>query len=270
MLAIAAVGVAIIAAVGVAITAAVIGTANITARVITPITVRSSLGFRFRFPFWCQAFIRSQLVDSTSGESECADVTDGPPEKKSLLAGITSQYHHNGDLRISWNIAPTQDTLAIQFNPESKQRTLGTLRWGLIPNWAKHPKIASQDNQCEGRNGRYGSVIPTGVQETPLPDSRGWLLRMESSGRQIRPMMRMRIRFFSTLFVGQARSPIHCTCRLRKRSLCRRSCGEGYSRRTTQRLISAFRRRRSEGCAGGKRSRLSRSLHTSIDSTLRT
>ena len=46
------------------------------------------------------------------------------------------------DLPISWNIAPTQDVLAIRFNPESKQRTLDTLRWGLIPSWAKDPKIA--------------------------------------------------------------------------------------------------------------------------------
>jgi putative SOS response-associated peptidase YedK len=46
------------------------------------------------------------------------------------------------DLPISWNIAPTQDVLAIRFNPESKQSTLDTLRWGLIPNWAKDPRIA--------------------------------------------------------------------------------------------------------------------------------
>ena len=32
--------------------------------------------------------------------------------------------------------------LAIRFNPESKQRTLDALRWGLIPHWAKDPKIA--------------------------------------------------------------------------------------------------------------------------------
>jgi putative SOS response-associated peptidase YedK len=43
---------------------------------------------------------------------------------------------------IRWNIAPTQDILAIRFNPESKQRTLDTLRWGLIPNWAKDPNVA--------------------------------------------------------------------------------------------------------------------------------
>jgi putative SOS response-associated peptidase YedK len=34
------------------------------------------------------------------------------------------------------------DVLAIRFNPATKQRTLDTLRWGLIPNWAKDPKIA--------------------------------------------------------------------------------------------------------------------------------
>src|ERR1700720_2094439 len=46
------------------------------------------------------------------------------------------------DLPISWNVAPTQDVLAIRFNPKSKVRTLDTLRWGLIPSWAKDPKIA--------------------------------------------------------------------------------------------------------------------------------
>src|ERR1700720_2610276 len=46
------------------------------------------------------------------------------------------------DLPISWNIAPTQDVLTIRLHPETKQRTLDALRWGLIPNWAKDPKIA--------------------------------------------------------------------------------------------------------------------------------
>jgi hypothetical protein len=46
------------------------------------------------------------------------------------------------DLPISWNIAPTQDVLTIRLHPETKQRTSDTLRWGLIPNWAKDPKVA--------------------------------------------------------------------------------------------------------------------------------
>src|ERR1700720_52098 len=46
------------------------------------------------------------------------------------------------DLPISWNIAPTQDVLSIRLNPKTKQRTLDVLQWGLIPSWAKDPKIA--------------------------------------------------------------------------------------------------------------------------------
>src|ERR1700749_4401006 len=46
------------------------------------------------------------------------------------------------DLPISWNIAPTQDVFAIRFHSETRQRTFDTLRWGLVPNWAKDPRIA--------------------------------------------------------------------------------------------------------------------------------
>jgi hypothetical protein len=41
---------------------------------------------------------------------------------------------------------------------------------GLIPNWAKDPKIAFKTIKCEGRDGRYGTVISAGVHETALPD----------------------------------------------------------------------------------------------------
>jgi putative SOS response-associated peptidase YedK len=46
------------------------------------------------------------------------------------------------DLPISYNIAPSQKVLTIRFNPEIQQRSLDALRWGLIPYWAKDPKLA--------------------------------------------------------------------------------------------------------------------------------
>ena len=46
------------------------------------------------------------------------------------------------DLPVSYNIAPSQDILAIRFNPETGERSLDQLRWGLIPHWAKDQKIA--------------------------------------------------------------------------------------------------------------------------------
>jgi putative SOS response-associated peptidase YedK len=45
------------------------------------------------------------------------------------------------DLPISYNIAPNQNVLVIRFNPKRTQRSLDALRWGLIPYWAKDPKI---------------------------------------------------------------------------------------------------------------------------------
>jgi putative SOS response-associated peptidase YedK len=44
-------------------------------------------------------------------------------------------------LPISYNIAPSQEILAIRLNPETKQRSLDRLRWGLLPYWAKDEKI---------------------------------------------------------------------------------------------------------------------------------
>jgi putative SOS response-associated peptidase YedK len=46
------------------------------------------------------------------------------------------------DLPISYNIAPSQEVLAIRYNPETKQRSLDHLRWGLVPYWANDEKIA--------------------------------------------------------------------------------------------------------------------------------
>jgi putative SOS response-associated peptidase YedK len=47
----------------------------------------------------------------------------------------------------SWNVAPTHDVLAVTFadnaTAEPRERALTTLRWGLIPSWAKDAKLAA-------------------------------------------------------------------------------------------------------------------------------
>lgn len=42
-----------------------------------------------------------------------------------------------------YNIAPTDEVLAVRYNPEDGQRHLDRLRWGLIPIWAKDRKGAA-------------------------------------------------------------------------------------------------------------------------------
>jgi putative SOS response-associated peptidase YedK len=43
-----------------------------------------------------------------------------------------------------FNIAPTDPVLAVRFNPETKERSLDALPWGLVPHWAKDLKMRSR------------------------------------------------------------------------------------------------------------------------------
>ena len=53
------------------------------------------------------------------------------------------------DSPISFNIAPSQPVLAIRLNPETKQRSLDTLLWGLVPYWSKDGKTGFINARAE-------------------------------------------------------------------------------------------------------------------------
>lgn len=59
---------------------------------------------------------------------------------------IAQQFgvHHFPLLKPRYNIAPSQPVAAIRLDPETTTRQLVLLRWGLIPSWAKDPKIGFQ------------------------------------------------------------------------------------------------------------------------------
>jgi putative SOS response-associated peptidase YedK len=44
----------------------------------------------------------------------------------------------------SWNVAPTHDAAVVRRHPESGQRHLDLLHWGLVPHWARDPKSVRQ------------------------------------------------------------------------------------------------------------------------------
>jgi len=59
---------------------------------------------------------------------------------------LAKRYHipipRQTDLPISWNVAPSQNVLVIRKNPETGERSLDAIKWGLVPSWAKDEKIA--------------------------------------------------------------------------------------------------------------------------------
>jgi putative SOS response-associated peptidase YedK len=44
----------------------------------------------------------------------------------------------------TWNMAPTRDAPVVRRHPESGERRLDLLRWGLLPHWAKDAKSVRQ------------------------------------------------------------------------------------------------------------------------------
>jgi putative SOS response-associated peptidase YedK len=43
-----------------------------------------------------------------------------------------------------FNVAPTQDVPVVRLKPETNQRELVMLKWGLIPSWAKEAAIGNR------------------------------------------------------------------------------------------------------------------------------
>ena len=54
------------------------------------------------------------------------------------------------ELTPRYNIAPTQDVAAIRATADATSRELVLLHWGLIPSWAKDPKIGNRMINARG------------------------------------------------------------------------------------------------------------------------
>jgi len=48
------------------------------------------------------------------------------------------------DFEPRYNIAPTQQVVAVRQNPALKHREAALLRWGLVPSWADDPSIGNR------------------------------------------------------------------------------------------------------------------------------
>src|SRR5258708_20763534 len=76
------------------------------------------------------------------------------------------------DLPISYNIVPSQPVLAIRYNPETKQRSLDTLLWGLVPYWSKDGKTAFITARAERIDATPTFRCPFHKRPCSLPPSR--------------------------------------------------------------------------------------------------
>ena len=50
----------------------------------------------------------------------------------------------------TWNMAPTRDAPVVRLHPDTGERRLDLLRWGLVPHWAKDPKSVRMTINARG------------------------------------------------------------------------------------------------------------------------
>ncbi len=62
-----------------------------------------------------------------------------PPE---AIAALFRTVNPLPNVAPTWNLAPTRDAMVVRRHPESGQRHLDLLNWGLLPYWTKDPKQA--------------------------------------------------------------------------------------------------------------------------------
>jgi putative SOS response-associated peptidase YedK len=64
-----------------------------------------------------------------------------PPE---LVARLFATRNALPNLGPNWNTAPTQEALVVRRHPETAERHLDALSWGLLPSWTKDPVHAKR------------------------------------------------------------------------------------------------------------------------------
>ena len=84
----------------------------------------------------------------------------------------------------TWNMAPTQDAMVVRHHPQTSERHLDLLKWGLLPYFTKDPVHAKRPI-----NARAETVATSGVQvsirQASMPCSCRYVLRVEGGrGRQ--------------------------------------------------------------------------------------
>ena len=81
-------------------------------------------------------------------------------------AAIRDAFRTVGDIpniAPSWNVAPTQTAMAVRRHPESGERQLDLLRWGLVPHFTKDLKAARKPinarSETAGTSGMFRGAL---------------------------------------------------------------------------------------------------------------
>jgi putative SOS response-associated peptidase YedK len=78
-----------------------------------------------------------------------------------------------------YNAAPGQELPVIRLHPDSGERVLGTLRWGLIPHFSKAPKIAWKCINARGETVKTTPAFRDWRECCEWSSSWGWVILIQ-------------------------------------------------------------------------------------------
>jgi SOS response associated peptidase (SRAP) len=81
------------------------------------------------------------------------------------------------NLAPSWNVAPTQTAPVVRRHPETGERHLDPLRWGLLPRWVKDPKGAKQPINARAETVATSPMFPALALRAPGAAGQGSRMR---------------------------------------------------------------------------------------------
>ncbi len=86
----------------------------------------------------------------------------------------------------SWNVAPTQDAMVVRRHPETGERRLDLLRWGLVPAWTKDLKAARKPINARSETAAGSAMFRPALaaRRCLVPADAFYEWRTEADGKQ--------------------------------------------------------------------------------------
>ena len=106
-----------------------------------------------------------------------------PPEMMAKLFRTTGALPNPGP---SWNMAPTQDAMVVRRHPETGERRLDVLQWGLIPHFTIDLKAARKPinarSETAGTSGMFRGALAS--RRTIVPCEAFYEWKTMADGKQ--------------------------------------------------------------------------------------
>jgi putative SOS response-associated peptidase YedK len=106
-----------------------------------------------------------------------------PPETIARIFGTSNPLPNIG---ASWNMAPTRDAMVVRRHPETGERHLDLLNWGLLPFFTKDPKTARRPINARAETVQISGMFKAAFAKRRclVPAAAFYEWRAQSDGKQ--------------------------------------------------------------------------------------